>query len=75
MPAICPIAVPGLLLPSRLIVLVEEVWRSGDRVGLEVVEVVQVVQVMQAWSRRGLETWRYGGRGGMKARSGGLEGV
>jgi hypothetical protein len=41
-------------------------WRSRDRGGLE---------VMQAWSRRGLETWRYGGCGGMEARSGGLEGV
>jgi hypothetical protein len=30
---------------------------------------------MQAWSHRGLETWRYGGCGGMEARSGGLEGV
>jgi hypothetical protein len=30
MPAILPaIAVPGLLLLSRLIVLVEEVWRFG----------------------------------------------
>jgi hypothetical protein len=44
MPAI---AVPGLLLLFRLIVLVEEVWRScrsGGRGG-----------------HGGLETWRYGG--------------
>jgi len=30
---------------------------------------------MQAWSRRGLGIWTYGGCGGMEARSGGLEGV
>ena len=39
------------------------------RVGLEVVE---VVQVMQAWSRRGLEIWRYGDCVGMEARHGGM---
>ena len=38
-------------------------------------EVVQVVQVRRSWSRRGLETWRYGGCVGMEARYGGLEGV
>jgi hypothetical protein len=44
---------------------------------------LEVVQVMQAWSRRGLETWRYGGLEsvylGMKVwrvcRYGGLNGV
>jgi hypothetical protein len=30
---------------------------------------------MWAWNRRDLEIWKYGGCGGMEARSGGLEGV
>jgi hypothetical protein len=40
-----------------------EVWRLGD------MEVVDVLEVMQAWSRRGLEAWKYGGCGGLEARS------
>ena len=66
---------PGIhlhLLPSIHLRHAIDLHLDLLRVGLEVVE---VVQVMQAWSRRGLETWRYGDCVGMEARYGGLEGV
>jgi hypothetical protein len=56
MPAILPaIAVLGLLLPSRLIVLVEEVRRSGD------------LEVWRSGGRVGMEPQRPGGRAGIEA--------
>jgi hypothetical protein len=60
MPALLPaIAVPGLL-PSHLIVLVDEVWRSWRSCRHGAVE--------------GLEAWRHGGCGGLEVRSGGRGG-
>jgi hypothetical protein len=73
MPAILPIiAVRALLLPSRLIVLVEEAWRpgglcrSGGRVGMEAQRPggrvgLQVVEIWRSWrsgSHEGMEPQR-----------------
>jgi len=68
---------PGIhldLLPSIHLRHAIDLHLNLLRVGLEVVEVVQVIQ---AWSRRGLETWRYGDcrYGGEVWRSGGRVGM